>query len=170
MLTTAATWGDAAEVGKLLRCCYITHQTALPALAGAASFGYVEVVRLLLQAGCSASATVPGRPGGKNALHVACDAGQEAAAVALVEAMASRSQFEAKDGGGLSAVELLREADMGGIARRLDAKATAVFDGAGGDSSGGGNGVEVGTSGVAGKVVEANITQPYTYVDTPAPT
>ena len=73
LLATSAAWGNAAEVGKLLRCCYITGTAALPALACAASAGYVEVVELLLQAGCSPSAIVPGRPGGKNSLHVACD-------------------------------------------------------------------------------------------------
>ena len=127
MLTTSATWGDAAEVGKLLRCCYITQQAALPALAGAASFGYVEVVQVLLQAGCSPSAVVPGRPGGKNALHVAAEAGQEDAAAVLVEAMKTRAEFEAVDGGGRTAAALLRQADMGGICRRLEAKAAQHF-------------------------------------------
>jgi len=54
-------------------------------------------------------------------------AGQEAAAAAIVEAMPSRAAFEVQDGAGRTAIELLRQEDMGGIARRLDALATKHF-------------------------------------------
>jgi hypothetical protein len=102
LLATTATWGDAAEITKLLRVCYVTQIGALPALASAAEYGYAEVVQVLLQAGCSPSAIVPGRRGGKNALHVACEAGHETAVMVLLGAMKTQTEFETVDGSGLT--------------------------------------------------------------------
>lgn len=42
-LAAAATWGDVERVKAVLRTCYVTRVAALPALAGAAEEGHVEV-------------------------------------------------------------------------------------------------------------------------------
>mmetsp|Transcript_45712 Transcript_45712/g.107746 ORF Transcript_45712/g.107746 Transcript_45712/m.107746 type:complete len:303 (-) Transcript_45712:73-981(-) len=120
-ILSAATWGDAALVGRLLRTCWITEAVALPALAEAAARGFTEVVAILLAAGVKPASVVPERPGGKNSLHLACEAGQEATAMQLLEAMSTPAEVGAKSTDGSTFVDLLRAQDMGGIARRLTA-------------------------------------------------
>ena len=127
-LAAAATWGDANRVAEVLRTCYVTSAAAVPALAAAAEEGFVEVVELLLRAGTPPAAFHPDRGGKRNALHVAAAAGQEACAIALVGGMTSAAEFETLDGEGLSALAILRRADMAGMARRLDKVAASLFD------------------------------------------
>jgi hypothetical protein len=127
-LAAAATWGDVEKVGEILRTCYVTRAAALPGLAGAAEEGHEGVIELLLQAGVPPADADPSRGGKLNSLHVAAAAGQEASATLLVIAMGSMAEFETQTQAGRSAVDLLRDADMGGVARRLEAVAKSAFE------------------------------------------
>lgn len=128
-LAAAATWGDAELAAEVIRTCYVTEAMALPCLAEAAAAGSEAVVALLLAAGAGPAAPIPGRPGLKTALHVACEAGCEATARLLVGALASAAELDTRDGSGHTALEALRRADMGGIARRLEALAKDTLGG-----------------------------------------
>lgn len=89
--------------------------------------GHIAVVRVLLDAGVSPTTMVPGRPGGKNPLHIACEAGQEEAAMLLLGSTASLEAVAKPDGKGRAPAELLRQMDMAGIARRLETAAAVRF-------------------------------------------
>lgn len=80
-----------------------------------------------MAAGVPPAGTDPPSNRHRNALHVAASAGQEGTALALLGAMATRAEFETPTETGDTAVALLRQADMGGIARRLEAAAGDRF-------------------------------------------
>jgi len=125
-LLAAATWGDAELVARLLRTCWVTQSVALPALAEAAARGKEQVTAVLLRAGVDPARVVPGRPSGKNALHLACEAGQEATASLLLDArwMPNSAAVMRRTAAGFTFLELLRNQDMGSVARRLEAALT----------------------------------------------
>lgn len=122
-ITNAATWGDSDQLAYLLRACYVTQSSALPALAEATFRGFDHCVRILLDAGVSPSAPNPTNASGKNALHVACEHGQEACAALLISAMTSPEEVYKVTSSGESAFDFLRKNDLNGMARRLDAHA-----------------------------------------------
>jgi hypothetical protein len=128
-LSNAVTWQDTDQVEYILRSCYVTHQAVLPALAEACTRGLEGIVHTLLLAGASASAFLPSQSQQqgaiqKNALHVACENGHEACAVLLIENMHSREEIYLKPVfSDLTAFDILRRQDLGGMARRLEVHA-----------------------------------------------
>ena len=121
-LREAATFaGDATPLRHLLSSCYCTHAALQPALLEASRNGHIEGVRLLLDAGASPS--VQPQPEGKSALHAACEVGDEAVARALISAdPASVHMISAL--GGRTPLDVCRDNDLSGLARRLEAHAT----------------------------------------------
>lgn len=120
-LKDAATWGNDEMIGYIIRTCYVTEGCALPALGESCSLGFSECVRRLLDAGVSPGGAV--NPAGANALHVACKNGQEECAKLVIQSMIKRGD-EAEGTilpDGSSVFELLRNNDMNGMARRLEA-------------------------------------------------
>lgn len=135
-LASAATWGRAEELGYLLRSCYVTEADALPALAEAAMRGSAECVELLLQAGVSGCKPIPGSLSNKNALHIACENGQEECARAIImnvadndgvlEGARSICMVCRVGDNELTCFDLLRHRDFNGMARRLEALARSL--------------------------------------------
>ena len=107
----------------LLTSCYCTPSTTTPALCEAAAKGHVDVVKLLVGAGSSIVAL----ENGKTAFHRACEEGQEETATALIIAMESRDQAYFNSVSGQTAFELARQQELGGCARRLEAKVKDKF-------------------------------------------
>jgi hypothetical protein len=128
-LAAAATWGDKDQIGYILRSCYCSAEAALPALAEASSRGFEECVHILLAAGVSASSVES--TSNKNALHVACEAGQESVASILISSMKSLDEVYAPLEVGpdkrLTAFDLLRQNDLNSMAKRLEAQASSLF-------------------------------------------
>jgi hypothetical protein len=127
-LRDAATWGDADLLTTLLRSCYVTQDVALPALAEASARGLAPIVDILIAAGVDAGEVIPEL--GKNAFHIACEAGQELVATSLLRSMQSLADVERRTAariGAKTGFELLRLNDLGGIARRLEVVARDLF-------------------------------------------
>lgn len=119
-LREAATFGD--DIGPLqhlLSSCYCTRGSLEGALLEASRRGNTDGVTLLLRAGADPAA----QPEGKTALHAACEEGHEPAARRLLagwpEAAAAKSLID-----GRTPLEAARAADLGIMARRLEAYAT----------------------------------------------
>ena len=94
--------------------------------------GFTDVVTLLLSGTCcckcslanqccAAGARATMRFDGKTALHRACEAGQEESAKLLIQSLSTHDQIMVQSDAGLTAFEVARQQDMGGIARRLEA-------------------------------------------------
>lgn len=128
-LLGAATWGNAEDLKYLIRSCYVTERDALPALAEACSMGHVNCVEILLAAGVSACEPIPGSATEKNALHVACENGQEECARLLISSVKGMDEVNktCKCPEDMTCFDLLRKNDMNGMARRLEAHANSVF-------------------------------------------
>ena len=118
-LTCACTWGDEELVARILRSCYVSEVMALPALAEAVCRGDVSIVRLLLQAGVSAwkkNINID-----KSAFHMACEVGSEEMCNLLLDSMPGHKDIMyMKNGKGRNGLEILRDSDMMGIARRVE--------------------------------------------------
>ena len=128
MITAAATWGKEEEIEYMLRSCYVTEDAALPALSEAAFRGFENCLRVLIKAGVSAWKCSPSSLSSeKNALHVACESGNEKIAKILIDSMPSREKVELVDGNGNTAFDLLRRNDLEGMARRLETFTTEKF-------------------------------------------
>eukprot|EP01047_Picozoa_sp_COSAG01_P038694 COSAG01_NODE_3155_length_6492_cov_3.966995_10_plen_265_part_00 len=132
-LRAVATWGDVELVRRVLRSCWVTKRVATAALVEAAARGLADVCAVLIAAGAA-----PGGPKAaadwipsKTAFHCACENGHEELAALLLASMSERCEVEVRvgggggsgggGGGGLTAVELARQADLGGVARRVQA-------------------------------------------------
>jgi hypothetical protein len=122
-LIAAVTWGDHDMLEYLLRSCYVTESCALPALYESCSRGYVRCIETLIAAGVN---PVRLDGGGKSALHIACENGQEESAVVLIDAMRRMNDVNTTYGGA-TAFDFLRNNDMCGMARRLEAYALDKF-------------------------------------------
>ena len=130
-LESAVTWGKEEEVGYLIRACYATENDALSALAEASSRGFDTCVTVLLRAGVSGSTPVPNSSTSKNALHMACENGQEECAKLIISSCASEEEVYRPCSIGeqeITCFELLRRADLNGMARRLEAHSRTVFN------------------------------------------
>mmetsp|Transcript_18901 Transcript_18901/g.44299 ORF Transcript_18901/g.44299 Transcript_18901/m.44299 type:complete len:257 (-) Transcript_18901:105-875(-) len=132
LLRQRATWGDASQIRKLLSSCYCTKQSTIGALTEAAFRGHKDVVEVLLNAG----APIDGVQHGKTALHIACEEGHEDIARMLIERCGSRETALMTTPGGLSALDLARQSDLGGVARRMQALIDELYPAAkvGGDA------------------------------------
>lgn len=121
-LREAATFaGDAAPLQHLLSSTYCTRAALQGALQEACRANHVGGVELLLHA----NADIRAQPGGKTALHVACEQGCEEAARALVRADADALRVaSALDG--RTPLEVARDLDFGSMARRLVALSCAA--------------------------------------------
>ena len=104
------------EVAEIIRTCYVNQSCALTAIIEGARYGFVEVVRVLLQAG-----TLPNDLEGKTPLHVACENGHENVARLLISHLPSREEILRVTGDGRTAFDILRQNDLGGVCRRLEA-------------------------------------------------
>ena len=119
-LRNAATWNQPEDMEHLLRTCYVTSELALPAFVEAAKRNYLDIIKLLLQAGVKA--TDVDSMSGKSAIHVACENGQEDAARLLVLSASSTSNTSTKvDCAIQDAFQVARHNDLGFMARRLEA-------------------------------------------------
>ena len=123
-LREAATFADddATPLRHLLSSCYCIRAALNPALVEASRHGNSAGVQLLLAANASPDDCDAGE--GKSALHVACEAGDEAVARLLVAHSPSglRSSRSALLNG-RTPLDVLRDNDLGGLARRLEAYA-----------------------------------------------
>lgn len=129
-LESAVTWGKEEELGYLIRACHVTENDALAALAEASSRGFETCVGVLLGAGVSGSTPVPNSSTSKNALHMACENGQEECAKLLISSCASEEEVYRPCTIGdqeITCFELLRRADLNSMARRLEAHSNSVF-------------------------------------------
>ena len=126
-LRNATTWNRPEEVLELIRTCYVTKDIALPALHEASASGFLSIVELFIQAGTSPEDVGPEST--KNALHIACENGHEEVARYILTNMPSKEAVMSKtlDARGLNAFEILRENDMGMMARRLEALTVSTF-------------------------------------------
>ena len=122
-LLAAGAWGDSAKTEHLIRTCWVTPAIANRVLVEAAQAGSVEVVRVLLDAGASPDFSLA-ELDGKTALHVACEAGHEDVAAVLIPHMSAIGLNCKTRSTGCTAFELLRRAELTGMARRLEALST----------------------------------------------
>jgi hypothetical protein len=112
-LREAATFaGDAGPLQHLLSSCHCTRRALEGALCEASRRNHLAGVELLLAAGADPRT----QPDGKTALHCACEEGNEEVATVLLRADAGLATVTC---GGRTALELARDMDFGGIARRL---------------------------------------------------
>ena len=129
-LESAVTWENSVELGYLLRSCYVTEQDALAALAEASSRGTCSCVSTLLSAGVSGCAPIPNSTTNKNALHMACENGQEEVARMIISSIDKiESVYQVclcPDE--LTCFDLLRRSDLNGMARRLEEFTQAYFE------------------------------------------
>jgi hypothetical protein len=119
-LLAAGAWGDSAKTELLIRTCWVTPSVANHVLVEAAQAGSVEVVRVLLEAGASPDYSLA-ELDSKTALHVACEAGHEDVAAVLIPRMSTAGLDCKTRSTGCTAFELLRRAELTGMARRLEA-------------------------------------------------
>ena len=102
----------------LLSSCYCTQASLGPALLEACRHGNLENVHLLLHAGAQAAVQPPGE--NKCALHVACESGHEEVARALVSSDPSCVHCQSSALSDRTPLDVARDNDMGGLARRLE--------------------------------------------------
>jgi hypothetical protein len=125
-LMAAGSFGNAEEIAYLIRTCFVTRTLASQVLCEIAREGSVDVVQVLLKAGAS-----PHYPNtkldNKTALHFACESGYEEVASMLIRAMPTREDAYSKTKSGKTAFDLLREQDMNGVARRLEALVVEIW-------------------------------------------
>lgn len=126
-LFESSTWGDHESLQYLLRSCYVTEETAVPAFTEACHKGFCTCVAVFLKAGMSPTKRIQ-ESTGKNAFHIACQNGHEECAMLLLEAMESREDALLLTDSGETGFQLLRNNDMCGIARRLDNILVTKFD------------------------------------------
>ena len=134
-LRNAATWNKPEDLEHLIRTCYVPKTLAVPCLVEAAKRNFVAIVTLLVKAGASPSAI--DAASGKNALHVACQEGQEDVCRILIESMATSEDMYTETAEGHTCFDLARANDLGFMARRLERLAKERFESM---HSGGGSG------------------------------
>ena len=127
LLKNASTWNNKSMVEYIIRTCYVTEGAALPALEEASSMGFDAVVSVLLKAGVCPTNCSQGHDTLKNSFMQACENGQEACASLLLAAMKNATQPYLRSAHGHTAFDILRNNDMNGIARRLEAQAKSQF-------------------------------------------
>mmetsp|Transcript_77375 Transcript_77375/g.125532 ORF Transcript_77375/g.125532 Transcript_77375/m.125532 type:complete len:222 (-) Transcript_77375:55-720(-) len=120
LLLAAGTWGVADRMAQIIRTCYVTESIANPVLVEIAQAGSSEVVRVLVDAGADPN-WVEAALDNKTALHAACDAGHEEIAVLLIGRMSPEAIQYTTRSTSCTAMDLLRRAEMNGMARRLEA-------------------------------------------------
>ena len=128
-LNSAIPWGNVEELEYILRSCYVTISDAIPALVEAASRGYEKCVEVLLRAGVPGSAPLPHCSSGRNALHMACDNGQESCVKLIMKYSQNIEDIytTCRSPNEMTCFDLLRRNDLGGMARRLEAYANTLF-------------------------------------------
>jgi hypothetical protein len=119
-LLAAGAWGDSSKLEHLIRTCWVTPSIANEVLVEASQGGSADVVRLLLDAGASPDFSMA-QLDGKTALHVACEAGHEELAALLIPRMTAAGIWCKTRSTGCTAFDLLRRAELSGMARRLEA-------------------------------------------------
>ena len=117
-LREAATFEDVLPLQHLLLSCYATVRALEGALCEACRRGHAAAAELLLRAGADPRA----QPDGKSALSCACGEGHEEVARLLLSADAELLELP-DAAGGRSPLEAARDADLGAMARRLEALA-----------------------------------------------
>lgn len=116
-VSAAAAWGDAKLVTVLLTTCYVSRSTANAVLYEVSSTGgSSDVVDVLLRAGADGYAPLSG---GRTALHAAMNGGHEHCAEALLPSAPSREAALHRTDEGHTALDLARNNDFAGIARRM---------------------------------------------------
>ena len=110
---------DATPLRHLLSSCYCSTAAITEALCEASRQDHAEGVRLLL----AARAEPLAQPAGKTALHAACEAGHEAVARLLVQAEPAAVGASGEALGGRTPPQVARDADLAGLARRVEAYA-----------------------------------------------
>ena len=128
MLRNFCTWGKENDVREIIRTCYVTKDVAVPALHEACRFGFLNIVKLLVSA--KTPACTHGAQSGKNALHIACEQGHEEIAKFLISnGFSSRDDVMAKTNvaDGLTPFQILRQNDMGMMAKRLESLLDQTF-------------------------------------------
>jgi hypothetical protein len=127
-LRNFCTWGKEEEVKNIIRTCYVTKDVAVPALHEACRFGFLNIVKLLVSAKTPASAF--GTQSAKNCLHIACENGhEEIAKFLIVHGFSSQAGVMAETNvtNGLSPFAILRQNDMGMMAKRLETLMKETF-------------------------------------------
>ena len=119
--------GDGAAVQHLLSSCYCPLAAVELALCEAAKQGHTEGARLLLAAGAAPCAQPAGV--GKSALHAAAEAGHEAVARLLVRAAPQAIHARSETLGGRTPLQVARDADLAGLARRVEEYARECEEG-----------------------------------------
>jgi len=114
-------------VQHLLSSCYCPLAAVELALCEAAKQGHTEGTRLLLAAGAAPCAQPVGV--GKSALHAAAEAGHEAVARLLVRADPQAVHARSEALGGRTPLQVARDADLAGLARRVEEYARECEDG-----------------------------------------
>lgn len=115
VMRAAASWGQHMKVRRLLVSAYVSPHACKGALCVAAGQGHEDVVGELLRAKAFPSST--DGPSNKTALHFACEQGHESIASMLLRAGANISQV---DSSGRTPCQVARDADLCGVARRLE--------------------------------------------------
>jgi GNAT superfamily N-acetyltransferase len=124
-LRNAATWQQPDVLEQMICTCYVTAELVAPCLIEAAKRNFVNIVSVLLKAG--ASSTRIDASSGMNALHIACEHGQEDVATLLVECSRKREDVFMKTRSSKTCFELARANDLGFMARRLKALVDQKF-------------------------------------------
>ena len=125
--------GDGDDVAvamtHLLCSCYCSRCALEEALCEAAKHDRPRAAEVLLAAGARPNAQPEGL--GKSALHVACAEGAEAVARLLVAAEPTAAHAPAPSLSGRTPLQVARDADLGGLARRLEQYARECENGPG---------------------------------------
>jgi hypothetical protein len=126
-LLEAASWGNNEQLQYILRSCYVTESTALPAFIDVCTKGFDQCAKTLLEAGMSPTAATIPSAGGNNCFHLTCQAGQEHCALLLIKYMKQVTDLDAVNGAGYTGFHILRNNDMTSMAKRLEYQATLRF-------------------------------------------
>ena len=125
-LLAACTWGDPDAARHLIRTCFVSSRIASEALVETAQHGNMCIAAALIDAGADADQSVD-QLDSKTALHIACQHAHEALAAYLISRMSQQGIHKRTRTSSCTAFDLLRQSDLGGVARRLEALASGRF-------------------------------------------
>lgn len=125
-LMAAGSFGNAEEIEYLIRTCFVTKELASQVLCEIAREGSVESVNVLLKAGASPDYPIT-QLDNKTALHFACTGGYEDVAESLIRALPSKESAYLKTSSDKTPFDILRDQDMNGVARRLEALVNTLW-------------------------------------------